>query len=363
MEVYFDQSLRTLVSPMVTALLLLTGCSESGLTIFQRDEIRAYQVKRPAPPHRMLGAIVPQGEKAWFFKMSGARDSIEGQAPAFDAFIKSLQLGESADDDPAWELPDGWKQEPGEGMRFATIHIDTDEAPLEMSIMALPLPPENGVLTNVNRWRGQLGVGPIVASKLAVETTQIEVAGTTATIVNLLGKLGAAAPGPSSSGGGNLGSDERMKQAHAAAGVEPKKEGMQYEAPDNWKPGQLISSGGGLSIPREAAFVVEENGKSAEITVTRMPAAAGDITSNANRWRAQVGLDRLTSAKLQEETNVTAVDGVESEYFRFIGPEKAILGVITIHEGAAYFIKLHGDHDLAVKLQEPFEAFLQSIQF
>lgn len=362
MEVSFKQRVTAFLVIACSPLILSTGCSESGIAMFQRDEIRTYQVKRPAPPHRMLGAIVPQGDKAWFFKVSGARDSIEAQATTFDAFIKSLELGESADVDPTWELPDGWKQEPGEGMRFATIHIETDEAPLEMSVMALPLPPENGVLTNVNRWRGQIGVGPITASELTAETTQIEVAGTTATIVNLIGKLGAAAPSPST-GGGDLGSDERMKQAHAAAGVEVKNEGMEYKVPDNWKPGQLISSGGGLSIPREAAFVVEEDGKSAEITVTRMPAAAGEITSNANRWRAQVGLDRLTSAELQEETNVTAVDGVESEYFRFIGPDKAILGVITIHEGAAYFIKLHGDHDLAVKLQEPFEAFVQSIQF
>lgn len=363
MEVYSSQHVRLLLLLAVTPLLLSTGCSESGLAIFQRDEIRTYQVQRPAPPHRMLGAIVPQGDKAWFFKVSGARDPVEAQAADFEGFIKSLQLGETAEDDPSWELPDGWHQDPGEGMRFATIHIHTNEAPLEMSVMALPLPPEDGVLTNVNRWRGQIGIGPIAADELATETMQIEAAGTTATIVNLVGKIGAAAPGPFTSNGGNLGSDERMKRAHAAAGVEPTNEGMQYKVPDNWKPGELISSGGGLSIPREAAFVVDEDGQNAEITVTRMPAAAGEITSNANRWRAQVGLDRLTSAELQEETNVTAVDGVESEYFRFIGPDKAILGVITIHEGSAYFIKLHGDHDLAVKLQKPFEAFLQSIQF
>jgi hypothetical protein len=349
------------------AILLAVGCSsENGLPIFQSDQIRRYQVARPQPPHRMLAAIVPQGDRAWFFKVTGARDSVAAQAADFDKFLNSFAFGEKEEADPTWVLPENWVQKEGGEMRFATIEIPTDEAPLELSVMALPMPPGNGLLSNVNRWRGQIGLAAISQADLATETKQFEVAGTTATLVDLVGKLGAAAPsaGPFTSNGGNASSEEAMNRAHAAAGVDgPLKASFTYKAPDNWKPGERVVSRGGFSVPREAAFIVEEDGNQAEITVTRMPAAAGNVEANANRWASQVGLDRLSSEALAEQTESIDVSGADGAYFQFVGPEQAVLGVIVIHRESVWFIKLQGAHDLAVKLKEPFETFIHSIQF
>ncbi|MBP90917.1 MAG: hypothetical protein CMJ64_30100 [Planctomycetaceae bacterium] len=350
------------------AILLALGCSpDTGLPIFQSDQIRRYQVPRAKPPHRMLAAIVPQGERAWFFKVSGASASLAAQSGAFETFLKSFRFGKTEDADPTWELPESWVQKEGSsGMRFATIEIPTDEAPLEMSVMALPMPPDSGLLSNVNRWRGQIGLAPISQADLATQTKQLEVAGTTATVVDLVGKLGASAPsaGPFTTNGENASSEEAMRRAHAAAGVDaPPESNFIYKAPDNWKPGQLVSSRGGFSVPREAVFTVEEEGQQAEITVTRMPAAAGNVEANANRWASQVGLDRLSSEALAKQTESIEVSGADGKYFQFVGPNQAILGVIVIHGDSVWFIKLQGDHDLAVKLKEHFETFIQSIQF
>jgi len=367
MQSYILKRVTSIGGCLGVTILLLAGCSpESGLPIFQRDQIRRYQVARPKLPHRMLAAIVPQGDRAWFFKVTGAAASVDAQSESFETFLKSFAFGEAEEDDPTWKLPENWVQKAGSEMRFATIEIPTDEAPLEMSVMALPMPPGSGLLSNVNRWRGQIGLAPISQADLAAETKQLEVAGTTATLVNLVGKLGAAAPaaGPFTSSGGNQGSEEAMRRAHAAAGVEGGPESIfAYEAPDNWQPGELVSSSGGFSVPREAAFIVEEDDQRAEITVTRMPAAAGNISANANRWRGQVKLERLSSEALAEQTESIEVDGVAGKYFQFVGPEQAVLGVIVIHRGSAWFIKLQGDHDLAVKLKKPFETFIHSIQF
>ena len=367
MQFYTYKRVTPILLCLGGVILLVAGCSsETGLPIFQRDEIRTYQVARPQPPHRMLAAIVPQDDRAWFFKVSGARASVEAQSQPFEAFVKSFAFGETEEADPTWTLPENWVQKAGSGMRYATIEIPTDEAPLEISVMALPMQAGSGLLSNVNRWRGQIGLAPISQTDLATETKQLEVAGTTATLVNLVGKLGAPPPaaGPFTSNGGNLGSGEAMRRAHAAAGVEgPPESNFTYEAPDNWKPGKRVSSGGGISIPREAAFIVEEADQQAEITVTRMPAVAGNITDNANRWRGQVELDRLSPEALAEQTESIEVGGAAGKYFQFVGPNKAVLGVIVIHGGSAWFIKLQGDHDLAVKLKDPFETFIHSIQF
>ncbi len=62
--------------------------------------------------------------------------------------------------------------------------------PLEISVTALPKPPgddEEYALVNINRWRGQLALPPIVREQLASETTSVPLEGATATVVNLLG--------------------------------------------------------------------------------------------------------------------------------------------------------------------------------
>ena len=42
---------------------------------------------------RTLGAIVPYGDRTWFFKLTGPADLVEKQKPNFEAFLKSVQFG------------------------------------------------------------------------------------------------------------------------------------------------------------------------------------------------------------------------------------------------------------------------------
>jgi len=336
----------------------LLGCSP-------RDEILRYQVPRQQPPHRMLGAIIPQGERAWFFKLSGANELVAGEEQRFQDFIKSVRLPPEDAADPSWELPSGWKQLPGSGMRFATIEVATPERPLELSVMPLPLPAESGVLSNVNRWRGQIGLAPLAADELQAQSTAIELEGHTATLVNLVGKLGSSAPMAGPFAGGDLAADsEAAHAAHAAAGMgDPAPTALSYDTPAGWKPGERVITRGGVRVAREAAFVVSEGEQQAEITVTSLPASAGAILPNANRWRSQIGLPPLSTEQLDAEQTSIELGGSDGAYFRFVGPQQAVLGVIATRNGTAWFVKLQGHHDLAVRLQPQFEEFVRSIQF
>jgi hypothetical protein len=344
----------------IAVLLLVPGCGS-------QDQIRRYQVERPKPPHRMLGAIVPQGERAWFFKVTGADELVAAQTKHFNSFVESIQFGEQEDSDPTWELPEGWRQTAGADMRFATIEIPTDEKLLELSV--IPLPGQGGepaLVANVNRWRGQLGLAPIDASELEDNTTQLDAAGVTATVVNITGKLGAGAPmagpfagGAPFAGGGPSDVDPVRRAANEAAGNKTASQ-LSFEAPEEWKPGQLVKSGGGFSVPREAAFIIDEK---AEVTITSLSAAAGATLLNVNRWRGQIGLGPLSEDALQDATTEIDVGGEPAPYFRLVGSEQAILAVIAIHDGKSWFIKLQGPHDLAVKREEEFKVFVRSIKY
>lgn len=67
-----------------------------------------------------------------------------------------------------WTLPAGWSEVPGSGMgRVATFRADGDP-PVEISVTKFP-GDVGGPLANVNRWRRQVGLGPISSLDGAVE--------------------------------------------------------------------------------------------------------------------------------------------------------------------------------------------------
>jgi hypothetical protein len=59
-----------------------------------------------------------------------------------------------------WTLPKGWTETPGTGMRFATLTPPSGGGKAEVSVVCLP-GAAGGELANVNRWRGQIGLGPL----------------------------------------------------------------------------------------------------------------------------------------------------------------------------------------------------------
>lgn len=64
-----------------------------------------------------------------------------------------------------WTLPKGWTDERQGGMRYATLKIPA-KGRIDASVVVLP-GPAGGELMNVNRWRGQIGLGPIDDAALA----------------------------------------------------------------------------------------------------------------------------------------------------------------------------------------------------
>ena len=69
----------------------------------------------------MLAAILPANREAWFFKVVGPIADVDKHEKEINEFFAGLSL---ADDGRAhWKLPPGWAEEPGNGVREATIVI------------------------------------------------------------------------------------------------------------------------------------------------------------------------------------------------------------------------------------------------
>jgi len=71
-------------------------------------------------------------------------------------------------------VPDGWRRIPGErAMRLATFETGEGAEVVEVVVSRFP-GNVGGLLANVNRWRGQVGLGPVGEEELAAILTPFE---------------------------------------------------------------------------------------------------------------------------------------------------------------------------------------------
>lgn len=304
-------------------------------------------------PTEMLGIIAPRGKMTWFFKLTGLPDAVDQVKGDFAQFSKSLKFGNQG---PEWDLPKGWTAEPGTQMRFATIRIASDKGPLEMSVIPLPTGAgtfESQLLANVNRWRDQVGLGPLAARQLAdsKEIIKSSLGGEPVWFTDFIGEgKGNPMEGPFA----GKGAAPREAPATNTADKLP----FDCQVPTGWKVGQA-------SQFQLAVFDVRDGDQKASVTVST---AGGERTANINRWRGQVGLNDASAAEIDEQIQKIQIGGHEATYIELIGPEsaaprKTILGVIVEAQGKQWFIKLTGDAELAAAERSRFEEFLKSIKF
>ena len=154
------------------------------------------------PTDRMLGAMIDHGNRTWYFKLTGPIAAVDAAAKKIESFFNTIQFDDAESAKPTWKLPEGWEQQDASGMRLATLRLESDGEPLEMSVIALPKRPGAGdqfTLANVNRWRGQMGLASV--EKLDAEPDTIKqrtTHGKPMTLVDLRGHQQPSTMGPMS---------------------------------------------------------------------------------------------------------------------------------------------------------------------
>lgn len=161
----------------------------------------------------ILAAILHHGGTAWFFKMIGPDTLVASQKTAFVGFLKSVQLhdghshgampeghppagGDAAPKvvaqspsessaKPQWSVPAGWQEVPPGQMQMAKFAVSGEGSSKgEVSVAVIP-GDGGGVLANVNRWRRQLGLGPVAESDLPKQTSTVTVGGIQALVLDV----------------------------------------------------------------------------------------------------------------------------------------------------------------------------------
>lgn len=362
-------------SLLLMFLIPLAGCGK-------QDEIHSYDVDKktpkPGPAHaaaeltetRMLAAILPGEGRNWFFKMTGAPDQVAPQFENFVNFLKSVSLKAGQ---PTWELPDSWTQESGSSMRFATLKVKDTDPQVELSVIPLPSSGElnQDLLSNINRWRNQVGQAPITESGLKAaagtapaldhELFTLKAGDKTITVVSLDGMMTSNPMSNAPFAGGLMGGGGRPASEPAASSPPAAAASIKYETPEGWKPGRMSSM-------RKAAFNVSADGETGEVTVIDLAKESSPLLDNINRWRGQVKLDPLAESELPDHTEKLKVGQLEATYVKLIGPkdlqpQPAILGAILYRDNLAWFIKFTGPAKLAEKEETRFKQFVESIRF
>jgi hypothetical protein len=323
------------------ALLALAGCRE-------QEQIHSYDVSKeplavgaPAEKQRLLAVMVPHQKDVWFFKLMGPEQAVSEQVQTFDRFIESLRFQGQAGEAVTWTKPEGWKRIGEGGEVYARLRQEGKEPALEITITKLP-PGAKDPRANIDRWRGQLGLGPIDEDKLKELVGNIKVDGVEGTRVDFVG--GA-----------------KKRGGPALARGRP----FRYTKPEDWEERPPDMPQG---VYRPAVFLVRDGEHLAEVSVVPLAGLGGGAQANVNRWRRQLGLEPIDDdAQLQKELRqLDAADG-KASYVDLLGRDptgpKRLLGAWFIHGGRTWFIKMVGSPELVGKQRAAFEAFVQSLRF
>lgn len=311
----------------VGLLLVLTGCESEQVQSYRVPKEQQPALPTATPTTRLLGAIYPRGDSSWFLKLTGPLEAVGKVEKEFETLARSVRFAD-AEAKPTWELPQGWRQLPGDAFRFATIKTGPDDSALDITVSTAG----GSLIANVDRWRGQLGLRPLGNEELLnTVSREIDANGVKAILVDMKGggsgRMFPPMQPPPTEGGGPL----------------------RYRAPEGWKETRTVP---GIEI---AAWQVGD----AKVSVST---AGGDLRANVDRWRGQVGLNRLTDEEWARGPRKLDVSGVTASYFDLPGREKRILAAVLSHEGKTWFFKMIGPSDQVGKEQAAFEAFVQSVR-
>lgn len=310
-----------------------------------------------------------------------------------------------------YDVPEGWVDLGAAGQRWINLQPGGDErASCYLSI----LPGDGGgLLANVNRWRTQIGMRPLLDAELD-DLPMTEMLNHPATVVRgdgrftgmgdveeedfgLLGLIQimrvpipggqmqtfaafVKMTGPADVVAAN---EEQFRvfyesltprgQAEAETQAQPADSAVAaadtgatgaliYETPEGW-------TDRGPSGMRLADMLV---GEDMECSVIRLGGSGGGLASNVNRWRKQLGLDAFSETEVAAmptvkclATAATLFDATGS-YAGMTGASvegARMLGAMVIGTDASYFIKMTGPAAAVTEHEESFRLFLRSLRF
>ncbi len=165
---------------------------------------------------RILAAILRREGVAWFFKMTGDDSLVAAQKPAFIEFLKSVNFSApmaqaelppshppiggadllaasatgsaaSSQAKPTWQVPAGWQEVSGGPFLVAKFTVGGPGSAQAAVNVSMSAGTGGGVVGNVNRWRGQLGLGHLSENEINGLGTPVDTTSGKALVVDMTG--------------------------------------------------------------------------------------------------------------------------------------------------------------------------------
>jgi hypothetical protein len=102
--------------------------------------------------------------------------------------------------------------------------------------------------------------------------------------------------------------------------------------------------------------ITQTDGSKAEIAVTVFPGDVGGDTANVNRWRGQLGLEKVTDEKIKSEQSPISVGNLTGRVYQLASADgkKFTAAVILPKNNATWFFKITGDTAIVKAEKESF---------
>jgi hypothetical protein len=325
--------------------MLAAGCQPA-------EEIRSYSVERPDASAnakaRTLAAMFFRPDSVWFFKVKGAAREVQKHKDDFDHFVRSARFTGDGEPPVTFEPPKSWRKEEGKApgammiQRFATFRMGPEKDSLELTVVKLGIEAAS-IPDNINRWRRELGLEPIVSSDLDLVSRETEIHGVPALLVDMSGPGATADKGP------------RFARPHPKVPAVHAPTVPHFKVPEGWvrldRPAPFAA----------ATFEVRTAGQAAKVSVTPLSGQTS-LLENVNRWRGQVGLEPTNAAELDRRLGKIAVGGKSLSYVDITGNGKRILGVQLVQGSETWYFTMKGPADLVGGRKGEFETFVKSIR-
>jgi len=373
-------------------LLAVSGCD--------RDSVKVYHVETN---DMAVPALPPASAPA------------QASTPAPDTTMPAtMPAGLPAPDNSGlpplkYTLPDGWKEKELTQMRVASFGVADNGQQADISVIPLG-GMAGGDFANVNRWRGQVGLGPVADDDLQKLAEKVVVAGQPADLYDVTGTSSESGVAerivgvilhrddtawffkmtgepalveaqkplfvaflksiefgePAAPATMDLSS---LPPSHPAidamtpgASAQPAGTQPAWDVPAGWQAGPLEQF-------LVAKYIIAgAGGTEAEVNVSSLDGSGGGLAPNVNRWRAQLGLAPATDDDVAKLATIDAsgakaavldVSGVNPS----TGKPAELVGVVLPLGGQTWFYKLMGDADVVTQQKDAFLKFIQSAKY
>jgi hypothetical protein len=159
---------------------------------------------------RIVGAILKRDGIPWYFKMTGDDELVASQKEVFVGFLRSLRFGTSGpaelppdhppiggattasqasetSEKPGWQVPTGWQEVPAGQFLVAKFTLVGDNAQASVNV-SNSSGDGGGLISNVNRWRRQVGLDELTAGEVSQMVHQLECINGIGSMVDMTGK-------------------------------------------------------------------------------------------------------------------------------------------------------------------------------